>query len=70
MAIRITVWIYRDCFPGLSLLGDTESGINRLRCATLQCTACTSRHRHGNYGVITSTADNTTDSGADIATLW
>jgi len=43
---------YRDCFPGSSLLGDTESGINRLRCATLQCWACTSRHRHSNYDVI------------------
>jgi len=28
---------YRDCFPDSSLLGDTESGINRLRYATLQC---------------------------------
>jgi len=27
---------YSDCFPVSSLLGDTESGINRLRCATLQ----------------------------------
>ena len=27
---------YTDCFSDLSLLGDTESGINRLRCATLQ----------------------------------
>jgi len=47
---------YRDCFPDSSLLGDTESGraINRLRCATLQCRACTSRHRHSNYDVITS----------------
>jgi len=41
---------YRDCFfSDSSLLGDTESGINRLRCSTLQCTACTSRHRHSNY---------------------
>jgi len=47
---------YRDCFPDLSLLGDTESGINRLRCTTLQCTACTSRHRHSNYDVIASPA--------------
>jgi len=39
---------YRDCFPDLSLLWDTESVINRLRCATLQCMACTSRHRHSN----------------------
>jgi len=23
---------YRDCFPDSSLLGDTESGLNRLRC--------------------------------------
>ena len=42
---------YRDCFPDSPLLGDTESCINRLRCATLQCRACTSRHRHGNYDV-------------------
>jgi len=28
-------------FPDSSLLGYTESGINRLRCATLQCRACT-----------------------------
>ena len=40
-----------DSFPGSSLLGDTESGINRLRCATLQST---SRHRHND--VITSPA--------------
>jgi len=37
-------------------LGDMESGINRLLCATLQCTACTSRHRHSNYDVTTSPA--------------
>ena len=32
---------YMDCFPDSSLLGDTENGtgINRLRCATLQCMA-------------------------------
>jgi len=47
---------YRDCFPDLSLLGDKESGINRLRCATLQCRASTSRHRHSSYDVITSPA--------------
>jgi len=47
---------YRDCFPDSSLLGDTESSINRLRCATLQCRACTNRHRHSNYDVITSLA--------------
>jgi len=47
---------YRDNFPDSSLLGDMESGINRLRCATLQCTACTSSHRHSNYDVITSPA--------------
>jgi len=47
---------YRDCFPDSSLLEDTETDINRLRCATLQCTACTSRHRHSNYDVITSPA--------------
>ena len=39
---------YRDCFPGSSLLGDTESGINRMSCARMQCT---SRHRHGNYDI-------------------
>jgi len=38
------------------LLGDTESGIDWLRCVMLQCTACTSRHRHSNYDVITSPA--------------
>ena len=43
---------YVDCFPDSSLLGDTESDINRLRCTTLQCTACTSRHRNSNYDVI------------------
>jgi len=47
---------YRHCFPDSLLLGDTESGINRLRCATLQCTSYTSRHRHSNYDVITSPA--------------
>jgi len=41
-------------FSLTSLLGDMESGINRLRCATLQCMACTSRHHHSNYDVITS----------------
>jgi len=30
---------YRDCFPDSSILGDTESGINRLRYATLQCSS-------------------------------
>jgi len=45
---------YRDNFPDSSLLGDMESGINRLRCATLQCTA--GRYRHRNYDVITSPA--------------
>jgi len=49
---------YRNCFPNLSLMGDTESGINRLRCATLQCTARTSRHCHSNYDVITSPSHN------------
>jgi len=48
--------IYRDCFPDSSLLGDTESGINRLRCATLQCSACYSRRRHSNYDLIASLA--------------
>jgi len=43
-------------FPDSSLSADTESGINRLRCATLQWRACTSRHRHSNYDVITSPA--------------
>jgi len=47
---------YKDCFPDSSLSRDTESGINRLRCATLQCTACPSMHRHSNYDVITSPA--------------
>jgi len=47
---------YRDGFPDSSVLGDTESGINRLRCATLHCRACTSTHRHSNYDVITSPA--------------
>jgi len=49
---------YRDCFPDSSPLGDTESGINRLRCTTLQCMACSSRRRHSNYDVITSPADD------------
>jgi len=43
-------------FLDSSRLGDTERGINRLRWATLQCRACTSRHRHSNYDVITSPA--------------
>jgi len=51
-------------FPDSSLLGDTESGVNRLPCVTLQCMACTSRHRHSNYDVITLPA-----YGTDIATL-
>jgi len=37
---------------------DTESVINRLRCATLQCRACMSRRRHSNYDVITSPAQD------------
>ena len=48
--------LYRDCFLDSSLLGDMENGINRLRCATVQCRACTSRHRHSNYDIITSPA--------------
>jgi len=55
---------YRNYFPDSSLLGDTESGVNRLPCVTLQCMACTSRHRHSNYDVITLPA-----YGTDIATL-
>jgi len=54
VAISITVWIH-DCFPPSSLLGDMESGINWLRCETLQCWACSSRH-HSNYDVIMSPA--------------
>jgi len=62
--------LYRDCFRDSSILGDTESGINRLRCSTLQCRACTSRRRHSNYDVVTSLRHRpTTDSGTDIATL-
>jgi len=38
---------YRDCFPDSSLLGDTESGIGRLRCATLHC-------RHAPAGIAIS----------------
>ena len=50
---------YRDSFPDSSLLGDMESGINRLRCAMLQCRACTIRHRHSNnYHIITSLAQD------------
>jgi len=58
VAIRITVWSgYGDCFlPDSSLLGDTESGVNRLRCATLQFTAYTSRHRHSKDDVIVTPA--------------
>ena len=40
----------------MSLLGDTESDINRLRCATLQRMACTSKRPHSNYDVIRSPA--------------
>ena len=48
---------YKDFFPDSSLLGDTESCINRLRCATLHCRASTiSRHCHSNYDVIASPA--------------
>jgi len=47
---------YGDCFLDSSLLGHTESRIKRLCCAMLQCWACTSRHRHSNYDVITSPA--------------
>jgi len=47
-----------DCFPDSSLLGDTESGTKRPRCATLQRTACTNGHHHSNYDVITSPADD------------
>jgi len=54
VAIRITVWIQGLFRPTGFVMGDTESGIKRLRCATLQCTAYTSRHRHNNYDVITS----------------
>jgi len=47
---------YRDCFPDSSLLVDMESGVNKLRCSTLQCTACTSRHGQSNYDIIKSSA--------------
>jgi len=60
---------YRDCFPDSSLLGDTESGTNRLRCATLQCRACTSRHRHTMHRYPSLRHRPTTDSGTDITTL-
>jgi len=46
----------RDCLADSSLLGNMESGINRLRCVTLQCRACTSRRHHSNCDVITSPA--------------
>jgi len=68
----------RGCFPDLSLLGDTESGVNRLHCAMLQCTACTGRHRHSNCDVITSPAHYRLScrsqtvslyDGTDVATL-
>jgi len=40
---------YRDCFSDSSLMGDKESGINRLCCVTLQCIAIATttsiRHR-------------------------
>ena len=49
---------YRDCFPDSSVL---ESGINRLRCAMLQCTACTSRHRCSNYGATAPAHDRQRD---------
>jgi len=55
MVIRITVWI-QGLFSGFVTIGDTESSINRLRCAMLQCRACASSHRHSNYDVITSPA--------------
>jgi len=62
MAIRIAVWL-QGLFPDLSLLADTESDINRLRCATLKSGRSRSRsaevlgrHRHSNYDVITSPA--------------
>ena len=44
----------RDCFLDSPLSEDTESGINRLRCATLLCRVCTRRHRHSHYDVTTS----------------
>ena len=40
---------YRDCFPESSLSGDTETGINRLRCTT-PCTAA-SRSAVGWYHI-------------------
>jgi len=46
---------FTDCFPDWTVLGDTESCINRLRCATLQCRPCTSRHRHSNCNVMVCT---------------
>ena len=55
MAIQTTICI-QGLFLDSSLLADMESGINRLHCATHQCMACTNRHRHSNYDVITSPA--------------
>jgi len=37
-------------------IGRYGKWFNRLRCAMLQSRACTSRHRHSNYDVITSPA--------------
>ena len=51
---------YSDCFLDSSLLGDTESDINRLRCATLRC-----RHALAGIAIATMTSlrhRSTTDS--------
>ena len=52
----MAIWIHGLFSEFVAILGDMESGINRLCCATLQCRACTSRHRHSNYDVIKSPA--------------
>jgi len=56
MAIRIAVWI-QGLFSGFVTVGRYGKWYhNRLCCATLQCRACTGRHRHSNNDVITSPA--------------
>jgi len=60
---------YGDCFPDASLMGDTESGINQLHIATLQCTACTSRHRHSNCDVITAPAHDRQPRQREVCTV-
>jgi len=56
LAFRITVWIQIQVFFPIRHYWEIRKVASTDCVATLQYRACTSRHRHSNYGVITSPA--------------